>query len=340
MITTMLTTWSQCTLAHVKWFAEYDLTQAPRSFFQIVFDDVFIVFCALLAPTIFAIAWLDRYLVQRKLFTAGTLMHLDLSSPFVSIAIRVGVCLFFAGAAVYGFVSGDQFILTPELKTNSSAVLVTQIFIAFVVLFTQAAFLAGIGIMALYVYALSQFGFYHLLDYPIFIGVAIYLVIDSLFGEQHASASLCTLRLCTGFTLLWASIEKFAYPQWSFVLLDERPEVAFGFSPEFYMIAAGFVEFCAAYLIITGNLSSRAASVLLLFFFVSAIYYFGVLDAIGHAVIVIVLVVLALSSNPIAARLDSRNLLTTAGAHTLMFFLTLSLFIVLYCAGHALLLQR
>jgi uncharacterized membrane protein YphA (DoxX/SURF4 family) len=143
------------------------------------------------------------------------------------------------------------------------------------------------------------------------------------------------LRIATGVTLLWASIEKWAYPEWSFMLLTERPGLTLGFDPEFYMVAAGFVEFCAAFLIITGMLSASASAIVLLVFFLSAIQSFGMIDAIGHSVIIIVLVLLTLSANPIAGRFDRRHSLgATAFAHTGIFFGALALFMALYYGGH------
>ena len=71
------------------------------------------------------------------------------------------------------------------------------------------------------------------------------------------------------------------------------------------MVAAGFVEFCCAYLLIAGGLSARASAFILQFFFVSAIYYFGVVDAIGHSVIIVVLTLLILAENPFPLRFQT-----------------------------------
>ena len=81
-------------------------------------------------------------------------------------------------------------------------------------------------------------------------------------------------------------------------------------------------------------LSARFAAVILLLLLVSAIYYFGVLDANGHFVIIVVLVILALSHNPLAAQFNTRSLATTAATHTGFYMATLFLFIGIYCGGH------
>jgi uncharacterized membrane protein YphA (DoxX/SURF4 family) len=244
------------------------------------------------------------------------------------------VSAFFVSAATYGIAVDEKFILTPELATPYYWISLLQLLIAMLALSSVSSHLAGIGMIGLYAYSIFEYGVYHLLDYPIFVGVALYLIIDSLHGRQRIDSALTIARVGTGITLLWASIEKFAFPEWSFALLDGSPELAFGLNSEFYMIAAGFVEFCAAFLLITGMLSARVSALVLLFFFVSAIFFFGVLDAIGHSVIIILLVLLSLSRNPLAERMAVRGPSSTAVVHTVLFFLALLFFIGIYCGGH------
>ena len=92
---------------------------------------------------------------------------------------------------------------------------------------------------------------------------------------------------------MWASIEKWAYPQWSFPLITDNPAMTFGFDPEFFMQAAGVVEFTLAFALIWTPLVRRVASIILAATFVSAIFQFGKIDAIGHALIIVVLVAIA-----------------------------------------------
>jgi len=101
-------------------------------------------------------------------------------------------------------------------------------------------------------------------------------------------------------------------------------------------VAAGFVEFCAAYLLLTGELSARAAAVLLLFFFISAIYYFGLIDAIGHFVIIVVLLVPVASRNTVKWPLEFGSPIVAGLAHTALFFGLLNLLVGIYGAAHCL----
>lgn len=286
----LLLFWPNNANAHVKWFADYDLVSPPRSLSHIVFGDYFIFLSVFVGIVMLTVIYVDRHLVFERSWLSRNLGKItDKVQPYFPVCLRLGVSAFFVAAASYG-----GFILTPELKTASSWVPTLHLVIAALVLVPGTAFLAGFGIIALYVHAIGQFGIYHMLDYPIFLGVAAYLIIISLFGRDQAMTAHHVMRWCTGITLLWAGIEKFAYPEWSFDLLIAKPALTFGFNAEFYMVAAGFVEFCCAYLLITGMLSARAAALVLQFFFVSAIYYFGVIDAIGHSAIIVVLSILIL----------------------------------------------
>lgn len=316
--------------AHVKWFSDYNLPCPPRSPSRILSGEHFFLFCLFTGPLMFVVFYADHELVRSRSWLFRRASDLtDRVQAYFPIAVRLGVSAFFVAAASYG-----GFLLTPELKTEHSWVPVIHLAIAAVVLVPATAFLAGFGIAGLYAYAVSQFGVFHLLDYPIFLGVAAFLVIHSLFGEAWSMTAQNVMRWCTGITLLWAGIEKFAYPEWSFTLLSERPAIAFGLSPEFYMASAGFVEFCCAYLLIAGSLSARAAAVVLQFFFISAIYYFGVIDAIGHSAIIVVLSILILAHNPLPLRFQDHTSVNVATVHTAVFFAALFLYIVLYSGGH------
>lgn len=316
--------------AHVKWFSDYNLLCPPRSPSEIIFGEYFPIFCLVVGPIMFTTVYIDHELVRRRSWLVESTGNLtDQVQPYFPTAIRFGVSAFFVAAASYG-----GFLLTPELKTEAGWVPLAHLSIALLVLHPRTAFLAGFGMAALYAHAVALFGLYHLLDYPIFLGVAAYIVIVSLFGEGTADIAQSVMRWCTGITLLWAGIEKFAFPEWSFALLAEQPGLSFGFSAEFYMVAAGFVEFCCAYLLIAGSLSARGSALVLLFFFVSAIYYFGVIDAIGHSVIIIVLILLILGQNPFPFRFQTIEPEQFAATHSVLFFGTLFLFIVLYYGGH------
>jgi len=321
--------------AHVKWFVDYNLLAPPRPALAVVSSYYFVRFCLFLGPMIFAVALADRYLTRSEcLLHRGANRITQRAAPYFPLTLRVGVSAFFSAVFVFGCL-GDSMILTPELHTHRAWICWLQLAIAVAVLVPRTVVLAAAGIVFLYAYGVAEYGLYHMLDYPIFVGVAAYLVVWSVYGERKRELADNILRIGAGVTLLWASIEKFAFPEWSFVLLAQRPGMTLGFNPEFYMVAAGFIEFCAAYLLITGLLSARFAAILLLGMFVSAIVPFGRIDAIGHSVIIVVLLLLALGNNVVGMRLGApKSIAATATLHTSAFFATLLLFVGLYYAGY------
>ena len=118
--------------------------------------------------------------------------------------------------------------------------------------------------------------------------------------------------------------------------LEEKPELIFGLNAEFYMVSAGFVEFGCAYLLIFRALSVRASAMVLQFFFVSAIYDFGLIDAIGHAVIIVVLTLLMIAKNPFAFSSQSYRPMTVVPPHIGWFFIALFAHISFYEGAYVL----
>ncbi len=104
---------------------------------------------------------------------------------------------------------------------------------------------------------------------------------------------LDVLRWGAAITLMWASVEKWAYPEWTYPLLVTHARMAMGLDPHFYMLAAGLVEFGLAFAMVCRPLVSRISALLLTAVFISAIPEFGKIDAIGHLPIIVILVAVA-----------------------------------------------
>ncbi len=322
---------SSAALAHVKWFAPYDLLCPPRPLFSVVYGTFFLTFCGFMMPVIFVTAYIDVLLAQRahglnELVTKVS----NFFEPNAFLLLRTGVFLFLLAVSYMGNV-----LLTPELQTEWPWVRWLQLLMALLVVMPKTAFLTAIGLAFLYVCAIYQYGWFHLLDYPIFLGVAAYLFIMSRYGEEKSALALTVLRVLTGVTLLWAGMEKFAYPEWSFPLLKERPSVSLGFDPEFYMVAAGFFEFTAAFLLMTVSIAARVASALLLVIFSAAVPEFGIVDLVGHFVIIIVLIVLIFTHNPIADTFNAfKNPTSAAALFVVLYFAALAAIGSLFYAAH------
>ena len=150
--------------------------------------------------------------------------------------------------------------------------------------------LSAAGIAVIFAIAVWQYGIFHLADYPVFLGIAAYLALVGLQRDLFGIRPIDVVRWTAGITLMWASIEKWAYPEWSYPLLVEHPDMAMGFDPDFFMRAAGAVEFALAFAIdVDAAGAARSAAVMLAAMFISAVFDFGKVDLIGHTLIVVVL---------------------------------------------------
>ncbi|MET3912896.1 hypothetical protein ABID59_007270 [Bradyrhizobium sp. S3.3.6] len=308
--------------AHVKWFCAYDAAGQPRGLENVLCQD----FELLLGV---ALLWFFSGCVVERT-SLGELMARSLNRFTETLELHTelmmrAVCGFFFVSlwAVGGI------ILTPELKTTSALVGPLQLAIAAGLLSRRTMPLSAAGIAVLFALAVRDYGTFHLADYPIFLGFAAYLALTGLQKDLFGVSPLDVVRYATAVTLMWASIEKWAYPEWSFPLLIEHPGITLGFESEFYMRAAGMVEFTLAFALAWTPLVRRIAAAMLLGMFISACFEFGKLDVIGHSAIIVVLVAIVCDTRQAAS--DYRSpWLAPAG---LCAALTVTLFA--YYVGHA-----
>jgi hypothetical protein len=263
--------------AHVKWFAPYDVSQQPTSVNNVLtghFVMVFLVFTLLLAST-FLLDWISTTWCSR-LAAPGDY------EEFEEKLLRSGTGAFFMALFATGGI-----ILTPELRTTADWSTWLQLGIAVTMLSERTCALGSLGILALYGFGVAQYGFFHLSDYPMFIGLAAYLALTSVTSKYLRSLRMPILYVSICVTLMWGAVEKWAYPEWTFPLLAERPYLTFGLPPDLFMIVAGFVEFTFAFYMLTGFALLRLAVLGLGTIFAAAIIDFGKPDAIGHLPILI-----------------------------------------------------
>jgi hypothetical protein len=268
--------------AHVKWFSSYSVSGAPRSLQSVLNHDLeFLVGISILGL-------MAGCLVEWTAVGAAMLRALDRATAFVrdntELMFRAGCAFFFVSIWAVGGI-----LLTPELKTTSTAVGAIHLGIAAGMLSRRTMPLSALGIAVIFVIAVWNYGMFHLADYPVFLGVGAYLALTGLQRDLFGFRPVDVVRWSAGITLMWASIEKWAYPQWSFPLLTEHPNMTLGFDPDFFMRAAGAVEFALAFALVWTPLVRRLAAILLAAMFISAVYEFGKIDLIGHSLIVVVL---------------------------------------------------
>lgn len=268
--------------AHVKWFCAFDVAGQPLTLANILCLD----FELLLGLTI--IGLLIGCLIEPTPIGDAIIRALDRVTGFVrdntETMFRAGVGMFFVSIWAIGGI-----LMTPELKISSPIVGFIQLGIAAGVLSRRTMPLSGLGIAILYVIGIWNYGIFHLADYPIFLGVGAYLALTGLQRDFFGARPLDVVRWAAGITLMWASIEKWAYPEWSYPLLVKYPALTLGFDPDFYMRAAGAIEFGLAFALIWTPMVRRVAAILLSGMFIAAIAQFGKIDFIGHSLIIVVL---------------------------------------------------
>lgn len=331
LMAVLLMGWPAAALAHIKWFYPYDLSQPPRNLGD-VFNPGFVWLYVLSIFCVYTFFWIDR-LWFRKAFLNESLGKLVITQEMASWVIRLATAFLYASLFMYGLQDQAVF-LTPELHTGLSIVKWFQLALVFCLLWKPTVIVAGIGTLILYGLAISQYGIYHLIDYMFFLGLAVFLILLQSQEDRWIKLRYIALFATTGLTIGWGAIEKFAYPQWTYPLLEDMPMLLMGMEPSFFMTLAGFVEFNIAFILLSSaSVASRMIALVLNTIFMMAVYMFGLIDAVGHSIIMAVLVVLALRG-PTNARyflvLSSKSLWTEAYFMTGLYVLMLNALFLAY----------
>jgi hypothetical protein len=141
---------------------------------------------------------------------------------------------------------------------------------------------------------LQDYQLFHLFDYlALGVGVAAYLVLASSSQEQWRAHRFEVLRWAVAIALMWSSLEKFAYPDWFYPLVEERPFLTFGIPRDAFIPMAGVAEFTLGFGLLATPLMRRLSAFGLLIIFTAAVYPFGRIDMIGHALIMMIIVAIA-----------------------------------------------
>ena len=325
------------TEAHVKWFFDYDVTKPPTPIGEVL-DGTFIKLFLFSALACYVFFLIDRFIFEDGIFEDfdRNLKRLDNAAQFI-MRTAAGIfflCLFGWWALGYG----ESFYLTPELNTASPFVPWVHLAIALFVVFRYTVFAAGLGVFGLYVAAGRDYGLFHVLDYLIFLGIAYFLLVGSSSSKRLLKSGFVVLFACTGLTLIWAAVEKFAYAHWTMSVLETRPHMLMGMSPPVFMKVSGFVEFFVTFILLGAvSVVGRLVALALMSVFVLAVFEFGMVDALGHLMIVAILWVLVVRG-PTDARymlvLPDKSLFTEAYFMTGLYFLAFVMIFILYYGIH------
>lgn len=275
-------------LAHVKWFAPY-IIEAPPELLGDVVRDVWL-WTGLALVLVFFVA---TRMIETSRFGPVILDGLDrLTNPLwqrLDDYIRAIVAAFFVAIFAVGGV-----YLTPDLKTPAEWVSWLQLVIAMCIFSKSTMPLAGIGIIALWLLAIRDYELFHLFDYlALGLGVAAYLIIAPSKNEELRSHRFEVLRWGLAIALMWSSLEKFAYPEWFYPLVVEKPFLTFGLPRDVFIPMAGVAEFTMGFGLIWTPLIRRLSAIALLVIFTAAVWPFGRIDLIGHGLIMAILLAVA-----------------------------------------------
>lgn len=312
--------------AHIKWFCAYDTTVPPLPIDKVI------------TPTFAAIAigfgavMFVAYLIDRLVEGSNYANRIDnmivRGEPYIFALVRAAV-----GALFVSLWTSGGLILTPELKTTSVYIPWLQLAIAASMLFRPTVTFGAAGILGLYAYAASVYGAFHLMDYPIFPGVAVYLCLAASSRRFLRDLRLPVLYSSVAITMMWGAVEKFGYPYWTFPLLATHRDLTLGLGLDWFMNIAGFVEFSLAFFMLTGTALLRLSCLALLVLLVGAVPEFGKIDAVGHLLIITGLVAMIIAGHR-TIRLPSfvrrAGVVTRAGIMTAAYTATVTCFFVLY----------
>ncbi len=314
--------------AHVKWFCAYDVAEQPRVLEHVVNRD-FIALAVLAISVLLVGCMIGQTELGEAISTALDRVTAPIRTN-AGLLVRVTCGFFLVALWTMGGI-----ILTPELKTGSVLVSQLQLAMAASLVSRRTSVFAAVGVFALFALGLRDYGLFHLLDYPIFLGVASYLIVTCWRGGIPLPFQpVELLRWSASITLMWASVEKWAYPDWTMPLYLTHPAMSMGYDFELFMRAAGIIEFTLAFALLGTPLVRRSAAFILTGMFTSAIAEFGKIDAIGHSVIIAVLLVLAADGSRSRLRVPAwRSIAEPAVTYAL----ALLAFLSLYYGVHALL---
>lgn len=274
--------------AHVKWFAPY-IVDAPPMPIVATLGNVWF-WTAIVLVLVFFLA--TRFVEEKPLGQAVTNGLDAITHPlwlrlddFVRAVIGAFFVAIFAVGGVY---------LTPDLKTPAEWVSWLQLFIGFGVFWRRTMPLSALGIIVLWVLALRDYDLFHLLDYlALGVAVALYLVLAASNNENWRKHRFEALRWGVAIALMWSSLEKFAYPEWFWPLVLEKPFLTFGMPRDVFIPMAGVAEFTMGFGLLWTPLVRRLSAIALFVIFNAAVWPFGRVDLVGHALIMAIIVAIA-----------------------------------------------
>jgi hypothetical protein len=268
--------------AHVKWFSEFSYADQPLTL-KDAGTPTFWGLVLLSIATIAALVVLERLANRARWYKAidGWLSQFRGSGVVV---MRIGA---FA-TLLLSWQAGV--LLAPELTEPAEWIGWLQFVAALLLLFRPTVPAAGLIFIGLYALGVAQFGMFHMLDYPLFLGVGYFLLVSQAKSVRLRESGLPVLYFTLGFCLMWLAAEKVVYPQWALYILQGHPELTLGLDHRFFLVSCALIEFSLGYLLVVCLFERPLALTITLTFFLTS-SVFGRREVIGHTIIHTALIV-------------------------------------------------
>ncbi len=262
--------------AHVKWFTDHSINQPPVHWSELNYPSFWFLFL-LSMITLAIFVYFDRKFESWKPYDQVNKWLKSFADRSV-VVVRV-----FTGASLLLTWQSDAMI-APELAIPHPIWGWFQFAIALGLLLSYTTPLSGLGMVFLWFFAMTQYGFFHLLDYLIYPAIGLFLLFSSFKNPKVYNLRVPTLYIGLGFSLCWAALEKIFHPHWGLDVLSQKPALTMGLDPEFFLLACAFVEFSLGYLLIIGLLQ-RPLALTITLVFITTTAFFGRVEIIGHTIL-------------------------------------------------------
>jgi hypothetical protein len=268
--------------AHVKWFVTCNPSDQPLPL-NGVFTTTFWL-CTALFVSLFSMGCV----IEKT--AIGAFLANMLNTWTEPLHRQADVLLRAVTAVCFALLWADgSVILTPELRGSGIWLSAIQVLVAIFVICRATLPAAAAGIVALYAYCVAVYGVFHMLDYPVFLGLAAYFALSVSRNAKLRAIRFDIVRSTVALSLLWPSMEKFLYPAWVAPIAIEHPELTLGIDVSTVITAAGVVEFGLCFAVLWTPLVRRLAALALALLLFAATFDFGKVDGIGHLMIIAIL---------------------------------------------------
>lgn len=266
----------ESSILHVKWFTDPDAVPLQ---FQEVITSTFLFWLAVTLVGLLMTAIFNEPL-QRISIIQWIHRRLDRAKPYLTHILRIGLAI----SLVLQLLSSTY--LAPEMTVEQTWVTVILVVALLGLIMRKTLWISGLAIIALYMQAIYEYGWFHALDYIYYVGIIYFLLVS---GSKWKETATPALYLFTGLSLAWVGLEKMVFPNMSINVITAHDIPTFGFSIESFVLIAAFIEMGLAWTFIVGILS-RFVSIIVTLVFVTTTLVFGYTEIVGHTIIHTVLI--------------------------------------------------